>query len=337
MGNLWIRFGCFLTGYNYGIVRNSSEVAAKAVKRYTSALLIVCILWSFIGYSFTERYLEGGLWGSIAGAIIAVVIIIQIERQIILSISPSKGLYISRGLIATMMALIGAVIVDQIIFKQDIELEKVTFIENRVKTALPPKTEELRNQIAALDSAITTKENERLALIADVAKNPNIKSVSSNTIPTVVSQTEVDSTGRTITKQRVQNAKSVTVSDIPNPKAGMIEPLQKNIDALREQKDQKETALINIRQQVEKEINSKVGFLDELEIMHTLITRSNVALGVWALWFFFLLGLELLVLISKMNEKENDYEKTVKHHMDLQVRKLEALARAANGSPVSQN
>ncbi|MFD2514192.1 DUF4407 domain-containing protein [Pontibacter locisalis] len=335
MRNLWMRFGCFLTGYNYGIVRNSSEVAAKAVKRYTSALLIVCIIWSFIGYSFTERYLEGGLWESIAGAVIAIIIIIQIERQIILSINPSRWLYFSRGLIATMMALIGAVIVDQIIFKQDIELEKVTFIENRVKTALPPKTAELRNQIAALDSAITTKEEERLALIADVAKNPNIKSVSSNIIPTVVSQTEVDSTGRTITKQRVQNAKSVTVSDIPNPKASMIEPVQKNIDDLRKQKDQKETALLNIRQQVEKDISDKVGFLDELEIMHSLITRSNVALGIWALWFFFLLGLELLVLISKMNEKENDYEKTVKHHMDLQVRKLEALARAANGKVVN--
>ena len=75
MNNWWIRFGCFLTGYNYAIVRNSSEVAAKAVKRYTSALLIVCLLWSFIGYSFAERYLESVLIGSIVGAIIAVVII----------------------------------------------------------------------------------------------------------------------------------------------------------------------------------------------------------------------------------------------------------------------
>ena len=60
MKNWWIRFGCFLTGYNYSIVRNSSEVAAKTVKRYTSAMLIVCILWAFIGYCFTRRYLHGG-------------------------------------------------------------------------------------------------------------------------------------------------------------------------------------------------------------------------------------------------------------------------------------
>ena len=69
MKNWWIRFGCFLTGYNYNIVRNSSEVAAKALKRYTSAMVIVCILWAFIGYVFTDRYLHGGKWGSIAGSI----------------------------------------------------------------------------------------------------------------------------------------------------------------------------------------------------------------------------------------------------------------------------
>lgn len=77
MKNWWIRFGCFLTGYNYGIVRNSSEVAAKAVKKYTAALVIVCILWSFIGYSFTYRYLQGGLVASLIGAILAIVIIVS--------------------------------------------------------------------------------------------------------------------------------------------------------------------------------------------------------------------------------------------------------------------
>jgi hypothetical protein len=39
----------------------------------------------------------------------------------------------------------------------------------------------------------------------------------------------------------------------------------------------------------------------------------------------------MLVLISKVNEKETDYEKTVKHHMSLQVKKLEAFARASEG------
>lgn len=330
MGNSWIRFGCFLTGYNYGIVRNSSEVAAKAVKRYTSAMLIVCIIWSFIGYTFTKRYLHGGTWGSIAGAVVLVIIIIQIERQIILSINPTKWLYASRGIIAAMMAIIGAIIIDQIIFKEDIELEKITYIEERVKKALPPKTEELRAQIAALDTLLTAKETERLQLIADVEKNPTITSVSSQTTPTVVRQTVTDSTGRSTSTDRVKNVVSISRTQLANPKQAMISPLENTIADLRGQREGKEKRLLNIRPQLEADISSKVGFLDELEVMYKLITRSNVALTVWLIWFFFLFGLEMLVLLSKANEKENDYERTVKHHMELQIRKLDAFAKAAN-------
>lgn len=327
MGNLWVKFGCFLTGYNYTIIRNCSEAAAKSVKRYTAALTIVCLLWAFIGYSFTNRYLHGGLYGSIIGAIIFVVIIIQIERQIILSMTPSKWLYFSRGVIAAMMAILGAIIIDQIIFKEDLELEKITSIEDRVKIALPPKTLELRTQLASLDSTINTKENERMALIDEVGKNPTIKSVNSQVNPTVVTRKVTDSSGRSVSTDQIKNTTTVSVVNLPNPKQSMIEPLEKNISNLRDQKTIKENELLNIRPALEEEIKSKVGFLDELEVMFKLITRSKVALGVYLLWFFFLFGLEMLVLIGKVNEKENDYEKTVRHHMDLQIRKLEALAK----------
>ena len=332
MKNWWIRFGCFLIGYNYNIVRNSSEISAKAVKRYTSALMIVCILWSFIGYTFTNRYVHGGPVGSIVGAVVFVILIIQIERQIILAINPSTLLYIFRGVIAFMMAIIGAIIIDQIIFKEDIELEKITSIEERVKKALPPKTEELRGQIAALDTAITAKENERQSLINDIAKNPTSTVYSNQAGSSSVQTSARDSTGKVTTTLKTKPTLITTSSNVANPKIGMVAPLEVVIASLRVQKGEKETALLNIRPKLEKEISSKVGFLDELEVMYSLISRSNVALGVWLIWFFFLMGLEMLVLISKANEKENDYERTVKHHMELQMRQLDVFNRRANGT-----
>jgi hypothetical protein len=333
MRNWWIRFGCFLTGYNYGIVRNSSEVAAKAVKRYTSAMLIVCIIWAFIGYTFTKRYLHGGPIGSIAGSLVLVTIIIQIERQIILSINPSKWLYISRGIIAAMMAIIGAIIIDQIIFKEDIELEKITFIENRVKKALPPKTEELRLQISKLDTAILNKERERLVLMEDIRKHPT--TIVYSTTPSIRTErkTIIDTaTGKPVTTEKAVPVSLTLSSNVANPNIERVASLEQDINALRSQKTEKEKALLNIRPQLEKEISSKVGFLDELEVMYKLITQSKVALTVWLIWFFFLFGLEMLVLISKINEKENDYEKTVLHHMTLQIKRLDVMARAADGN-----
>ena len=325
MNNWWIRFGCFLTGYNYNIVSASSEVAAKAVKRYTSALLIVGTVWAFVGYMFTNRYLHGGTWGSVAGSIIMVLIIIQVERQIILTVTPSKWLYIFRGLIAVMMAILGAIIIDQIIFKEDIELEQVSLIDQKVNKILPAKTADLRQQIIALDSTILVKEGERLSLMDDISRNPTIQSVTTQTVPLTVTSSTTDSLKNTKTTGRIVNANSRTVSSIPNPKMNFIQPLELQIEGLRHRKANLDSNLLALRPMVEKEIREKVGFLDELKVMYKLISESNIALVVWFLWFFFLLGLEMFVLISKTSEKKNDYEETVLHQMNIQMKKLKLL------------
>src|SRR5687768_6995094 len=120
MRDKWLHFGCFLTGYNFKILKGCSEISAKRVLRYTSALIIPCILWGFVGYFFTKRYLrlETGL--ASIGAVVMVIFVIQIERQVILSSSANKAPLYFRGIIAIVMAVIGSLIMDQILFKEDI-------------------------------------------------------------------------------------------------------------------------------------------------------------------------------------------------------------------------
>jgi Domain of unknown function (DUF4407) len=322
MKNYWLRFGCFLTGINYQIIRNSSEVSAKTVKRYTSAMLIVCSLWAFIGFFFTQRYLRGGVLGSIAGSAVFIFLIVQIERQIILSGSSSKWLYLVRGGIALTMAVLGAVIIDQIIFKDDIELEKVTFIQARIDSALPPKTAELRAQIASLETAMQNKENEKQTLNNDINQHPSIRVYSTILVTKTEKSVSTDSTGKNVTTEKSLPTQTTVSSSAPNPNIARVAPLETVIDKLRQQKNERELALLNIRPQLEKEMSSKVGFLDELKIMMHIISGSKEAMVVWLIWFVFLLFLETLVLVGKATEQENDYERTVKHHMELQNRRL---------------
>jgi hypothetical protein len=331
MKNWWLRFGCFLIGYNYNIIRNCSEISAKAVKRYTAAVLIVCILWSFIGFKFTNQYLQQGIVGSAIGAIIFVIIIIQIERQIILTITENKTLFYFRGLLAILMALIGSIILDQIIFKDDIELEKITSIEQTVKKTLPGKTEELRNQIAVLEDAIVKKEIERNNLIADIARSPTSIIYSSEQAVRTEKRTTIDTlTGKPISAEKSVPIMVTSSSNVANPKISFVAPLEKNINELRKQKLDKENTLLNIRPQIEKEIRSKVGFLQELEVMMSILSNSLIASIVYGIWFLFLLTLELLVLSTKWGKKEdNDYEKTVKHHMSLQNKQLDLYLKMA--------
>lgn len=329
MKNPLLRFGCFLIGYNYSIVKNCSEISVKTVKRYTSALLIICLLWAFIGYSFTNRYLAGNTFISTIGAIIFIFLIIQIERQIILSINPSRWLYATRTIIAVTMAVIGSVIIDQIIFQQDIELEKITFIEARVNKALDSKTKELRSQIQDLQDAIVKKEVERQNYISEIARNPTSIIYSTTSTNKIEKNVTIDPTGNNVTTEKSIPVKVVNSSNVPNPKISMIAPLQQSINDLSIQKSKKESALLNIRPQLEKDISSKVGFLDELEVMFSLITKSTVALMIWLIWFILLFGIEILILVSKSGETENDYDRIVKQHMTLQMKKLDLFERMA--------
>lgn len=325
MKDWWLKFGCFLTGYNYQIVKACSEVTAKEVKRFAAALLIVCILWAFVGFSFADRYLKAGFWGSLAGAALFVTIILQVEKQIILSLHPTKLLYISRGIIALAMSLIGSIIIDQIILKEDIDIKKRELVDEKVNKQMPSKSRELREQIFQLDSALMLKEAERSKLQADIMANPTIVAVTTSSTPIVLTNTEIDSNNTKRTTQSTRNSQVVTRSAIANPNIELVKTLDDVIGKIRLDKNAKDSALVQLRPNLEKEILSRNGFLDELEVMFRLISDSWIALFVWLLWIVIILGIELFVLISKWGEHTTDYNAMIMHQMKMHLHKLHLL------------
>lgn len=317
MRRIWLRFGCFLTGYNYRILSECSEASSKQVLRYTSAMLIVCVLWAFIGYFFTDRYLLAGVYPSVIGAAIMVLIVIQIERQVILT--PRNlllpGLF--RAIIAIIMAVIGSFIIDQIIFKEDIEHQKILMLDDKVDAILPKKAAEIRRQIAEVDSTILAKEQERKDLLDDISKNPTVTIFARSVTRHNVGVQNPDS----LTKETVTR----TSSQIPNPKIAFLQPFDEQISALRMQKMKKDSILLQLRPAIEAELMAHNGFLDELNVMFTIINQSRTALVVWILWFSFILGLELFVLVNKSRGSESDYEARVRQQMNLHLRRVQLL------------
>lgn len=315
MRDLWIKTGCFITGHNYAIVKNSSEASSKAVKKYLSAILIVATLWGFIGYAFTNRYLHGSTFVSVIGALVMVIIVIQVERQIILSIGKNKLAFAFRVAIGIVMAIIGSVILDQVMFKEDVEKHKIQNVQLKVNEILPLKTRELTFQINQLDSAIKAKEIERALILADYNKNPIISA------PSVTGRFEKDS----LSGKMIEVGRVITTNSIQNPKAELIVQLDEQIKSIQEQKAKKENEMLNARQLLEDDLNSKVGFLDELTILFSLLLSSGIALTVWILLFFFFLSIELFVLVNKYGDTVNDYDKTIIHQMALKIQMLENL------------
>jgi hypothetical protein len=87
----------------------------------------------------------------------------------------------------------------------------------------------------------------------------------------------------------------------------------------------KENTLLSLKGVLEKEVGNKVGFLDELKVMLTILEKSTIALIVYLIWLLFLLILELLILIAKSNDTDSDYERTIRKQMDIHSKKIELL------------
>ncbi len=320
--NLWIRFGCFITGYNYPILSHCSELSKKAVKRYTSAILIILLIWGAVGYQFANRYLKLDSFYSIIVSLIFCVIVIQIERQIILNFNKNKLLYFSRFVIAIAMAIIGAIIIDQIIFKEDVELAKLKSIDIAVDSILPRQTSVVESQIREFDNILAMKEIERANMLADIKNNPFesfTSSVETKRIPGIISGSD----GRD--SAAIIRSKNVSKQAIPNPNIALLPKIDEEINTIRTLKMEKGTYKLKIRDELKAELLNKNGFLDELDLLVSIVFSHAAAFFIWLIWFILLFFIEMLVLISKTTDKGNDYEDTINHHREIQSKMLGKL------------
>jgi hypothetical protein len=315
MSKLWLKFGCFLIGYKYKLLENCTTGSEKAVIKYTSAVLLVCLIWGFIGYSFTHHYLHGGVIESIFSVIVMVFVVIQIERQIILTIGKNNRVLWLRGFLAVSMAFIGSIIIDQIIFSEDVAREQVSKIEDKVNEILPKKIVKLNGQIDERDSIIKIKEDEILKVEERVRKQQFVS------VPTSVIKYVKD----TITGVLKQNGIITTWNSTQNPEVEFIPQIQAQIDTLRKQKSKLESKFLTIRESTKDDLEKHPSFFDELNILFTIIFNSKItALLYIALWLALFI-IELLVLFSKLSDSKNDYEKIVEHQMNIRNKQLEAL------------
>lgn len=329
MKNWWIKLGCFLTHYNYEIVMSCSEMTRHTVKRNTSALVIVCIIWSIVGFSFTQRYIQLDLLGSVLGALIACAVVIQIERLILIPGQQTWKKLIFRGLIAILMACIGSLITDQIIFKDDIDKMKVSLLQKDVESIYSTKSKELKFQMQELDSDLAVKEQERKTIIEDLSREPMINQTSSQTRSIPLETIRKDSVS-SITSTRLLTRVEKSTTSVENPKKSLLPPLDQQILEMRNKRTEKQKDLQILRQSVEDDLSSKFGFIDELNVLMLLLSKSVAAIVIWGVLFAFFFMLECFILMSKIGGQTDDYDETVLHHMELQKKKLILLSKYEN-------
>jgi len=318
--NGWTRFKCFIVGWNPDILKNCSEASYKALKKYASSILILLFIWGATGYTFAQRYLSvHSWWGCALTALIFMIIVIQIERQVILTVGKNKWIVRFRTLLAILMALIGSTILDQIIFKNDVEKVLVDLRADKVNEISGKRQKTMQLEINKLNMIIDSLDLINSRLNDEVAKRPTIAvtNVTTEKNP-VVNQ---DGTRTTNTKT------IVSTQHVANTRIEQIKSNTATIDKCRNRLDELYNQKINVEVTVRKELEANAGFLEELKAMIVLISSETLAGIFYFLLFTFILALELLVVVSKTKDITCDYDLVVEHQLNVKRDVLNDLVK----------
>lgn len=298
--NLWMKFGCKLTGWDARTLSQCSEASRSQLSKYTSALLILIMIWGVTGFCFAQRYVGLPSWACVFVSLFFVTIVIMVERQIILATKRSWQLIAFRGLIAVVMAIVGSTIIDQTMFGKDIDKQLADNIEVQTAALTQKRVSIIDGNLLKLRAEIDSMEKVNAALQEDVNAHPLIsqKTVTNSSTPVATSDGKI----------KTVSTPSVSTTQIANPKQAILVANQKNVNLLREQEQkiiqQKQTVESDTRQ----ECRNNVGFLEELEAMWTIVTTRPVAAIFYGVFFLLLVSLELFVAVSKFCDQECDYE-----------------------------
>ena len=252
--------------------------------------------------------------GGVIGGLLMSFIILQIERIIILSHHISWGGKVFRIILGLVMALLGAMIMDQFTFQDDIDKQKKLSLDKNVKEAIQEREEDIRVQLEETDSIINVSSARLLLISSELQKNPVIVTKRPTT------STEKDSLGEI--KSTITNIETV-VSE--NPLQSEFDFVKKQIEEFNKKKNDLNDHLITLEQKTRMELEKLSGFLDELILLKEIVMSNWVGLFVYFLFLFFFLSLELFILIMKMSDKESDYDKLIAHQVDVRTEMLSQL------------
>ena len=301
--NWWTKIGCALTGWSSTVLAQCSEASKCQLNKYASALLILILIWGVTGYCFAQRYVGLPWWACCIVSLFFITIVIMVERQIILTSGRTFSMVAFRAVIALIMAVIGSTIFDQTMFGKDIDKQMATTIEAQVEELTKHRVRIIDEKLTTLKVEIDSIDHLNAELQADINANPLItqKSVTNSQSKLVVNG-----------QVRTINNPSVTTTQIVNPKQATLEANNKVVEELRKQEQNWMLKKQNVEEDTRNECKASVGFLEELEAMWAIITTRKLAGAFYIIFFALLMSLELFVVVSKLVDKECDYEAAIK-------------------------
>ena len=304
--------GCFLIGWNKDILKECGEASHRQFRKLLSAICIMMIMWGTIGYCFADRYINiESTTLKVFVSLAFMFIVLCVERVIILTVGKARLMSTMRVMLALCMAVLGSCIIDQIIFRYDIQQTIYDHRENVIQETIKKRLTVFDSDIQRITHEMDSLSKATIGLGEELAKRPTIKSVNTSTTEQIVG---FDENGN---PRKVRN-RSTEIVNIPNPAIEQLKANNDQIQIYQNQLEQTRKDKKDIAKTVTDEIHSRpVGFIEELEATIEVVSNSWVSLAFYVILFCFLAFLELFVLTIKMGETKCDYELIVENQLRL--------------------
>lgn len=275
----------------------------RKIALYANCLIVPVILWFINGYLLVKNVLEGSAFMAILTAFIAAFIIFLIERAIIMS-NGSKPIFWFRIILGFIVATLGSISMDEVIFKHDIDNQVATYKQIEIDKAISNVETNFHNQIAAQQSIVNQKAFEWNQSLKDAKEEADGRGGSG--------QKGVDKIATL--KIRIAEKQEADYNAENNKLASLISSLDKA----------KEDAQVK----AEADFNGNALLL-RIRAMFDLIAKDNFMLGVYILFTLFLFCLEFLVVLIKIGSKYSiDEELEQAREKLLRVKTIKTLNRS---------
>ncbi len=151
-----LKISCYITGDDYNMLKADTPESRKKVKSLSSVLFIPVIVWLFSGYLMVTQVLQGSPSSGLIVGFLMGFIVFLLEKNIIMA-HGSTSILIFRICLGTVIALIGAICIDEVMFKNDIDRKLAEMNRSDVESDRAKVDERFASFIKAKESEVTGK------------------------------------------------------------------------------------------------------------------------------------------------------------------------------------
>ncbi|MDZ7740209.1 MAG: DUF4407 domain-containing protein [Bacteroidota bacterium] len=273
-----LRISSFITGEDYNLLKKDTPQSRKKVIALASLIMIPVSLWAVNGYLLVSHVLQGTLLAAVATSAVCGLLIFLVEKNIVMA-DGNWRITTFRIFIGFLIAMLGSLSWDEVIFKSDIDQQMTINKIHHVDQLLKETESNYQSQLKAQEDLVQNKYNKWMKSLEKASK-------------------EADGTGGSgvrgvegITRLKLEIAKKNEEEYIQENQR--LEILKNRIEA--EKKIIEGTAIANF---------NKNSLLLRIKAMFDLVKKDNWMLIAYVLFTILLFCFEFIVVVVKLTWKQ---------------------------------